>query len=171
MSHTIKVQVKFQDLDALRRAVEKNGGKWLGHGIHRLYQGAESGQGFSLPDWRFPIVLSDGTLRYDNYNGAWGAQSALDAVQAGYAVEVARGVASTQGWYSEATAEGGLVVFHPDGGTITVSPGGEVHAQGFGGSGCQSPTQLISDALGKPISSVNTGEFYEGRQEIQAKQG
>ena len=70
MSHTVKINVEFQDRAVLAAAVTAMGGKVIGEGTHTMYYGnpAEVGFGFTLPNWRFPLVVrADNSLAFDDY--------------------------------------------------------------------------------------------------------
>ena len=44
-----------------------------------------------LPDWRFPVIVkNNGTVAFDNYNGAWGNVSRLNELKAYYGIEKAK---------------------------------------------------------------------------------
>ena len=135
-SHTVRVKVEYTDPGALERAVQALGGKWLGSGSHRLFEGMVTGHGFKLDQWNYPIVLQpNGELAFDDFNGRWGNPADLERLKGEYALAVAEQAAQTQGWLCERT-EVGLRVHHPSGGTLDVTPGGMVDACGFVGHGC-----------------------------------
>lgn len=152
-SHTAKIVVEFRDPETLRLAIEAMGGKWLGHGTHKLYSSSHEGHGFTLQGWRFPIVLEAGNrLAFDNYNGAWGDVSQLDRLKGEYALSTAQAAAQAQGWLCERNSAG-LTVHHPQGGTITVTASGEVDAIGFMGQGCHDAIMALgqmTDMKAKP---------------------
>lgn len=83
MSHIVTAELKITEktLPYLKAAVKEENGRWLTETTHKMWDGTLEGIGFMLPDWRYPVVVtSDGTLKYDNYNGAWGRQKQLDNV-------------------------------------------------------------------------------------------
>jgi hypothetical protein len=55
----------------------------------RLFNATATGLCVQLPGWNYPVVceLSTGSLKFDNYNGAWGRQEELNRFLQGYAVE------------------------------------------------------------------------------------
>ena len=55
------------------------------------FEGPATGLLVKLPGWLYPVVCDTGTgsLRYDNYNQAWGKQEHLDKFLQLYAVEKA----------------------------------------------------------------------------------
>ncbi|QEG22035.1 DUF1257 domain-containing protein [Mariniblastus fucicola] len=58
-------------------------------GTFELYNSKETGLGFELPNWKYPVVANTetGELRFDNYNGRWGSQEFLDQFLQAYAAE------------------------------------------------------------------------------------
>lgn len=81
MSHTITAEFKLNEknLKYFEKSVMEAGGKCLGTGQHKLYAGTVTGDGFLLPGWKYPIIVTpDGNLKYDNYGGNWGKQETLD---------------------------------------------------------------------------------------------
>lgn len=161
MSHTVTVRVEYRDLDALAAAVVALGGTVLGEAEHRLYQGSVTGWGAQLPGWRYPIVLTDrGELAYDDYQGHWGDARQLVRLRERYAVEAARRAAEAQGWIAQDQPDGSLVIYHPDGGTLTVSPSGEVAADGFVGGGCVAAAAPIEHALGRADERALKPEYW-----------
>lgn len=147
-SHTAKVQVEYTDPEALKCAVERMGGIWLGHGEYSLGDTEQKGYGFRLPMangrtkidgkgyWYHPLVLcDDGQLAYDEFGGVWGDVKQLPVLKAEYAMAAVETAAANQGWQSERTSEG-LVVYHPQGGRLTYSNQGVLEAHEFVGTGC-----------------------------------
>lgn len=165
-SHTVSVKVEYRDPEALGRAVIAMGGQVLGRGTHKLFERPESGYGYQLPGWNFPVVLTaTGTLAYDDYRGRWGNVADLERLEAQYAVEAAASAATAQGWYSERRGEE-LVIFHPEGGTLTVKPDGTVDAAGFVGAGCHDPVTLLSAALGTQTGATTKPEYHQRLQSV-----
>src|SRR5262245_15125770 len=160
-SHTAKIRVEFNDPDSLRWLVEKMGGLWLGHGRHELCETKEDGYGFRLPFvngwnakgwkarpgenayWAMPcVVRDDGTLAYDVYDGSWGDVRQLETMKVDYAYALTEQRAAALGWLCERTDQG-LLVHHPDGGTLTLSSTGEVATTGFNGGGCHAAREAL----------------------------
>lgn len=167
MSHTISVKVEIKDKHALAAAVERLGGRVLGEGTHALYQGSVQGFGLILPDWKYPIVLDEaGNLAYDDYGGRWGDAADIQRLTDGYAIEAAVSAAQSQGWYVE-RHDDRAIVYHPDGGTLTVTADG-VTASGFSGGGCQQPTELLGAAMGGG-QGQHLPEFYERHNQVQCR--
>ena len=163
-SQTAKIQVDFNDPVSLKMAVESLGGKWLGMGTHRLYDGETIGFGFTMPNWRYPLVAQDGQLAYDDYHGNWGNVADLEKLRSEYALVTAEQGAKLQGWLCERTAEGSLLIHHPQGGTLTVTASGLVDMTGFQGSGCH---QALLD-LGLSLQDIQAKpEFSQTAVSVQ----
>ena len=169
MSHTVSVKIELRNPATLRAAVETLGGAYLGHGTNRLFDGTEAtGHNFTLPGWRYPLTAADsGTLAYDDYNGLWGNVADLDKLTARYAIETARAEAEAQCWMSEDQPDGSLLIFHPDGGTLTVTAGGTIDAAGFSGASCSAASDPIARALGRQVSETRKAEYNQTRQQIR----
>lgn len=161
-SHTVTVEVQVKDKGPLGAAVEAMGGTVLGDGTHKLYSNnCESGFGFTLPCWRYPLILrDDGTLAFDDYHGHWGNPEDLKKLTARYAIEAARQAADVQGWNAEDQHDGSLKIEHPSGAYMTVQPDGTVEAFGFIGSACD-VTSVIEEAMGKPTDRAFKPEYEE----------
>jgi hypothetical protein len=169
MSHTVKIKVEFRDEKSLGAAVVALGGSILGMGEHRLYGGAVTGLGFSLPGWHYPLVLGAmGDLSFDDYGGRWGKVSDLDRLRGEYAFCVAEGVAQAQGWYCE-RVQNELVIYHPDGGVLKVSAEGVVDTSGFTGASCAVASEPIETALGRVELESRKVEFYHEVAGIKIK--
>lgn len=166
MSHTVRVVVQLQNKEALAASVRALEGTVLGDGSHRLYAGAENGFGFTLLDWRFPLVLKeDGTLAFDDFHGSWGNVADISRLRERYALEAARQAASAQGWFSEMVQDG-LLIHHPDGGSLKVLRDGTVDAIGFVGQSCAGATEAIEMALGKRQDATVKDEFFAERARV-----
>lgn len=91
MSHTMNITLELKDHDALIAACDRLGCPLLLHGTHHLFASDEIGVGVMLQDWRYPVIVKDnGTVAYDNYNGAWGDMSRLNELKAYYGIEKAK---------------------------------------------------------------------------------
>lgn len=170
MSHTVSMQVEIRDREAFIAACEAAGGRVIGEGEHRLYESTEKGLAVSLPGWRYPIVLTDEGIKYDNYGGAWGDQETLDTLVSRYAIHAAKLKADSLGWYNEMQADGSLVIFHPDGGTLTVTSEG-VSVDCVEGQSCVDISAPIEEAIGKPVERALTDEYYAERAKVTAAEG
>ena len=149
MSHTVTVDVKMKNREALCKAAEAMGLTILGEGSHRLYSSSHQGLGIKLPGWNYPVVVTeDGVIHYDDYNGLWGNPNDIDRLTADYAQAVVEVECDKLGWYHEKQDNGEMVVHHPSGGTITIQRGGRLDAQGFHGTSCSDATRPLEQALG-----------------------
>lgn len=92
MSHIVTIKTACKDLAAIRETCKRLSLPDPTIGTYRLYRGDHTGIGVSFPDWHYPIVIdqTSGEIKYDNYGGAWGKQTHLDAFMQRYAVEKAR---------------------------------------------------------------------------------
>jgi len=92
MSHIVSIKTEVRDPVAVTAACRRLGLSEPVHGTVRLFSGEATGTIVQLPDWRYPIVVdaATGTMRYDNFSGAWGDQAQFDRFLQAYAVEKAR---------------------------------------------------------------------------------
>lgn len=168
MSHTTKINVEYKDKDSLGRAIEALGGKVIGDGSHRLFQGSVEGWAFTLPGWNYPCILgAGGSLSYDNYNGSWGDARLLTMLKDEYALRVAESYAASQGWMTQ-RQDREVVIFHPDGGVIKVTAAG-VDASQFMGVSCVEACSGLEGALGSQSERSLKQEYYQRPQEIVIK--
>jgi hypothetical protein len=163
MSHTVTIDVKIKNMEALAKAAVDMGATINGEGTHRLFSSSHAGLAIQFPKWNYPVVVgTDGTLHYDNYNGHWGNQADVDRLVNGYAQAVVEVECDNLGWYHERNeATGELVVHHPSGGTITVQSGGKLDAQGFHGTSCAEATLKLEQAMGNRLGESLKPEMNE----------
>ena len=92
MSHIVTVETRVHDPVAVAAVCERLGLAAPVQGTAQLYAGEATGLIVQLPGWQFPVVIDTltGTIRYDNYGGAWGDQAQLDRFLQRYAVEKVR---------------------------------------------------------------------------------
>lgn len=92
MSHLVTIQTKVHDAAAVSAACRRLGLVEPVHGTAKLYSGEATGLIVQLPGWQYPAVVDtvSGTLRYDNFEGAWGAQAEIDRFIQMYTVENCR---------------------------------------------------------------------------------
>src|SRR5688500_3400387 len=92
MSHIVTIRTRVTDPLALAAACRRLGLDAPAHGTAQLYAGQATGLIVKLPGWHYPLVAdtASGTLQFDNYGGAWGAQTELDKLLQAYAVEKTR---------------------------------------------------------------------------------
>lgn len=88
MSHVVVVKSELRDAAAVRAACQRLGLPAPVQGTTRLFSGEVTGLAVQLPDWQYPVVadLATGQLRYDNFNGRWGADEHLQKLMQMYAV-------------------------------------------------------------------------------------
>ena len=121
MSHIVQIKTEVRDEAAVKLACKRLHLPKPTRGTFELYNSTESGLGIELPHWKYPVVADTGSgqLRYDNYDGRWGAQEFLDQFLQGYAVEKAKIEARRRGHsVAEQKLDDGSV-------KLTVSVGGE----------------------------------------------
>lgn len=92
MSHIVTIKTACKDLAAIRETCKRLSLPGPTIGTHRVFGVEHAGIGVMLPEWSYPIVINQttGEIKYDNYGGAWGKQTHLDAFMQRYAVEKAR---------------------------------------------------------------------------------
>lgn len=92
MSHIVTIETQIRDPAALAAACRRLGLPQPRQGKATLFSGEAEGLLVNLPGWQYPVVVDTaaGQLRYDNYEGKWGAQDHLDRLVQAYAVEKAR---------------------------------------------------------------------------------
>lgn len=92
MSHIVQIQTQVRDLAAVHAAAQRLGLAAPVEGTARLYSGEASGLIVQLPGWQYPLVCdtASGEIRYDNFNGIWGDQRALENFLQSYACEKAK---------------------------------------------------------------------------------
>jgi hypothetical protein len=92
VSHVVEIKAEVRDPAAVAAACRRLALPEPALGTARLFEGEAEGLLVRLPGWVYPVVVDLGTatLRYDNFNGAWGAAEHLDRFLQAYAVERAR---------------------------------------------------------------------------------
>jgi hypothetical protein len=100
MSHIVTIQTRVHDPAAIERACGRLGLPRPVPGTATLFSGEVTGILVRLPDWMYPVVIDPaaGTIAYDNFEGAWGAQEHLDRFLQLYAVERAKLEARKKGF-------------------------------------------------------------------------
>lgn len=91
MSHIVQIQTEVRDPVAIASACRRLGLAEPLHGTVKLFETEASGLLVQFPEWLYPCIceLASGTLRYDNFGGAWGDPAQLDRFLQSYAVEKA----------------------------------------------------------------------------------
>lgn len=155
MSHTVTIDVKFKNQEAVVKTAQSMNARIIGEGEHRLFSSKHGGFAFQFPRWQYPCVVDkDGKIFYDNYNGSWGNSEDIETFQEKYAMEVIKMECDLLGWYYEPQANGEMIVTHPDGGTITINREGKIDANGFVGNSCEIATARFEQALGTKIGEA-----------------
>ena len=92
MSHIATIATKVHDPAAIANACQRLSLAAPSHGTADLFSGEATGWIVRLPGWEYPAVIDtlSGVIRYDNYEGAWGAQEELHRFLQMYAVEKAK---------------------------------------------------------------------------------
>jgi hypothetical protein len=114
MSHIVTVVAEIRDPDAIVAACRRLGLAEPVYGSATLFEGQATGWLVKLPGWLYPIVCdtATGTVRFDNYNQAWGKQEQLDRLLQAYAVEKAHLEARKRGHHvvEQSLADGSIEV-------------------------------------------------------------
>ena len=99
MSHIVSIQTQVRDPTAVAAACQRLGLPSPVHRTVQLFSDSAEGLAVELPGWHYPVVcdIANGSLKFDNYGGAWGDQNELDRFLQAYAVEKARIEARRQG--------------------------------------------------------------------------
>lgn len=99
MSHIVEIHTQVRDPVAVAAACRRLGLPEPRHDRFRLFTAEAEGIGIELPGFRYPVVIdtTNGGLRFDNYNEAWGKQAELDKFLQAYSVERATLMARKQG--------------------------------------------------------------------------
>ena len=120
MSHVVEIRTEIRDEAAVKAACTRLQIPTPEHKTVRLFNATATGLCVQLPGWNYPVVceLSTGSLKFDNYNGAWGRQEELNRFLQAYSVEKCRIEARQRGHrVSEAKLEDGSI-------RVTVHVGG-----------------------------------------------
>lgn len=65
-------------------------------------------------------------------------------------------------------ADGNLLIYHPDGGTLQVTAAGQIDASGFTGSSCAAATEPIAKALGQKTDETIKPEYNQTQLNVKA---
>jgi len=189
-SHVARVEVDVRDLDALAVAAQRCGlvlnrgqktYRWFGeavgddlgkcdHAIGVVNPVKVRGQ---LPYEIGVVARQDGTgydLLWDFFAEGYGLQrlagEKCSTLIGEYLHAVAEKAAAQQGWLTERTLAGELLIYHPSGGVLTLSSLGFLEATGFQGGACHEARQQ----LGLPVvegSIVETKEACQVAARVQ----
>ncbi len=114
MSHIVTIKTEVRDLAAITAACRRLAIDAPIEGTAQLYSGPMSGLLVRLPDWLYPVVIdtASGSVRYDNYGGAWGDEKHLHRFLQMYAVERARAEARKKNYVTteQSLADGSILV-------------------------------------------------------------
>ena len=112
MSHIVTITTEVRDPDAVAAACRRLGLPEPVHGTATLFESRATGLLVKLPGWLYPVVcdVDTGTVRFDNYQQAWGKQEHLDRFLQAYAVERARLEARKRGHHvvEQSLADGSI---------------------------------------------------------------
>lgn len=100
MSHTLEVKTKFTDPAAIAATCREMGLEApTARGNVSLYaETVKDAIAVTLPGWNYPLAIqADGTAKFDNYGGSWGAQKHLDRFTQLYAANKATLAAQKMG--------------------------------------------------------------------------
>jgi hypothetical protein len=97
MSQVVTIQCRLTSLNAIKRAAERCNARLIDgqakqvqepvRANHRLYSKSETGIGVMLDGWRYPAVIQEDKIAFDNYHGTWGKLEKLSEFQQMYSVE------------------------------------------------------------------------------------
>ena len=174
MSHSQTIKVLVNNKEALElTAKEMNATSFSAEeGDVKMYDGTYKGMFIHFKGWNYPVVISNGDLRYDSYNGLWGNESDLKRFRQSYAANVVIVEGAREGMilqsdsgYQEGTNNRVIELLHSDGATIRTTVGEEGNAVlevvGCAGSSCQAISAGISRKLGQETSNELKPEFFE----------
>ena len=114
MSHIVTIKTQIRDTAAVATACRRLALPEPVHGRADLFSGQATGLLVQLPGWLYPAVVetATGTVRYDNYNGAWGDEQQLHRFLQAYVVEQARIEARKKSYLTteQSLADGSIMV-------------------------------------------------------------
>jgi hypothetical protein len=92
LSHIVSIKTQIRDTAGVAAACRRLALPEPVYGTAELFSGQATGLLVQLPGWHYPAVIetATGTIRYDNYNGAWGDEQQLHRFLQAYVVEQAR---------------------------------------------------------------------------------
>jgi len=92
VSHIVTIQTQVRDPAAIAAACSRLGLPSPVRRTVQLFSEVAEGLAVELPGWHYPVVcdVGSGSLKFDNYGGAWGDQKELYRFLQAYAVEKAR---------------------------------------------------------------------------------
>jgi len=112
MSHIVSIQTRLHDPATIAAACRRLNLPAPTEGTVTIFSGEATGIIVQLPEWHYPLVIDvlTGVVRYDNFQGHWGAQVQLDRFMQAYAVEMTKQQARRKGYsVNEQTLENGSI--------------------------------------------------------------
>jgi hypothetical protein len=105
MSHIVSIKTQMKDAIALAAACRRLGLAEPVRETVQLFSGQATGLAVRLPNWQYPVVVdvAVGEAHFDNFNGEWGEQVAMDRLIQAYAVERTRLEARKKGYAVQET--------------------------------------------------------------------
>lgn len=102
MSHIVQLQVKIKYPELFKAVAADCGleGVRVEENANVRFYSRQNVRGLAvhLPGWRYPVVVDDqGTVHYDNFNGAWGKQEYLNLLVQQYVTAVVMAQAQAAG--------------------------------------------------------------------------
>jgi hypothetical protein len=88
LSHIVTIKTQIRETAGVAAACRRLALPEPVHGTARIYSSQATGLLVQLPGWLYPAVVESatGTVRYDNYNGAWGDPKELHRFLQAYVV-------------------------------------------------------------------------------------
>lgn len=171
MSHSQTIKVLVTNKEALELTAKEMDAKSFSteETDVRLYDGTYRGMFVHFKGWNYPVVISNGDLRYDSYNGMWGNESDLKRFRQGYAANTVRVEGMREGMTLQSDKHEGskriVDLLYGDGSIIrsTFNEEGDAVLEviGCAGASCQSISSGLSKALGQTMDEQLKPEFYE----------
>lgn len=106
LSHTSEIKTEVRDPAAIIAACKEMGLPVPEHRKDVQFGGTkQSGLCVQLPGWHYPVVIdtATGAMKFDNYNGRWGAQAELQRFTQIYGVSKASLIAKSKGYMVQRT--------------------------------------------------------------------
>ena len=99
MSHIVAIKTQVRDPVAIQAACRRLNLPEPANKTVKLFSDTVTGLAVQLPGWSYPVVcdVASGELKYDNFQGYWGAAVELDKFLQAYAVEKAKIESRLQG--------------------------------------------------------------------------
>ena len=114
MSHIVTIKTQIRETAGVAAACRRLALPEPVHGTARIYSSQATGLLVRLPGWLYPAVIetATGTVRYDNYNGAWGDEKELHRFLQAYVVEQSRIEARKKSYLTteQSLADGSIMV-------------------------------------------------------------